>query len=391
VRRVARRARTANIVSIVRRMEERAGCVTRHTIPVSSLTRHIDENKFQYLCYGFTKSKLFKKNAHMKKFVIYTIVGAILYSIAGCVTATNDKEEKEKLKIGYLPIAECLPLYVAKEKGFFEKYGLDVELVSATGGPVIFTELKAGTIDIGFSNVVSLIKQANSGNSYSSVFGATYESLSHVNHGMFVARDSDTTNLSGKIFGLNARNNIEELMLLNYLKGKGVEINQALLEQFKEIPFPQMLTSLKDKTINVACVVEPFITTAKNDTTNYRYLGNHYAGNYQNRILVATYVAKNTFVHDNAQVIKKFISAMSDATAEINEDNNVARSWITKYTRMDEKLLSKISLPEFAPVIETEELTKIIKLMYNDTINRYKGFIPNPGSKVESKQLIYKP
>ncbi|AFY72410.1 ABC-type nitrate/sulfonate/bicarbonate transport system, periplasmic component [Synechococcus sp. PCC 7502] len=44
-------------------------------------------------------------------------------------TATGQKPEVTKVKLGYIPIVEAAPLIIAKEKGFFAKYGLpDVEL-----------------------------------------------------------------------------------------------------------------------------------------------------------------------------------------------------------------------------------------------------------------------
>jgi len=44
------------------------------------------------------------------------------------------KEKSEKLKVGYIPISECVQLYVAKDLGYFKKYNVDVELVSLAGG-----------------------------------------------------------------------------------------------------------------------------------------------------------------------------------------------------------------------------------------------------------------
>ena len=37
------------------------------------------------------------------------------------------KVEKKALKLGYMPLSDCLPLLVAQEKGFFAQEGLEVE------------------------------------------------------------------------------------------------------------------------------------------------------------------------------------------------------------------------------------------------------------------------
>ena len=42
--------------------------------------------------------------------------------------------EKKKLTIGFIALTDCAPLVIAKEKGFFKKYGLDVHVVKEGGG-----------------------------------------------------------------------------------------------------------------------------------------------------------------------------------------------------------------------------------------------------------------
>jgi hypothetical protein len=44
-------------------------------------------------------------------------------------TRTNGaKIEKKALKLGYMPLSDCLPLLIAQDKGFFNQEGLKVEL-----------------------------------------------------------------------------------------------------------------------------------------------------------------------------------------------------------------------------------------------------------------------
>jgi NitT/TauT family transport system substrate-binding protein len=321
----------------------------------------------------------------MKKTVFYALAVLMLSTaFESCTTKSN------KIKVGYLPIAECLPLYVAKEKGYFEKYGLEVELVSESGGPAVFKELEAGAIEIGFSNVVTLVKQNNAGKDYNSVFGATYETATNINHAIFGRKDSPISLDSNAKFGVNARNNVEELMLLHFLKGKGMTLNKKLLTHFVEVPFPQMLSSLRDKNIDYGCVVEPSITIAKNDTISLKYVGNHYPATESNKVLVATYVSKKSTINAKKKDIDSFIKAMSDATDYINGKNADPRDFIKKYAKIDEKLLPKISLPEFSAKIDETELSEIIELMYSTELNFNNSFIANPENKISATSLIFK-
>lgn len=53
---------------------------------------------------------------------------------------------KTPLKIGYLPLAAGLPLYLALEKGYFKQAGLNVEAIKLSGEQQVVKELMAGRI-----------------------------------------------------------------------------------------------------------------------------------------------------------------------------------------------------------------------------------------------------
>lgn len=56
--------------------------------------------------------------------------------------------EKTKLKIGFIALMDSAPLIIAKEKGFFKKYGLDVHVAKEGGGwPGIQQKVISGEYD----------------------------------------------------------------------------------------------------------------------------------------------------------------------------------------------------------------------------------------------------
>lgn len=55
--------------------------------------------------------------------------------------------EKSHLKIGYIPLIDCAALAIAKERGIFEKYGLDVELVAEPSWANIRDKVALGLLD----------------------------------------------------------------------------------------------------------------------------------------------------------------------------------------------------------------------------------------------------
>ena len=55
--------------------------------------------------------------------------------------------EKKALKLGYMPLSDCLPLLVAQEKGFFNQEGLEVELQQEVSWSNIRDKVIVGHLD----------------------------------------------------------------------------------------------------------------------------------------------------------------------------------------------------------------------------------------------------
>lgn len=59
----------------------------------------------------------------------------------------NLEIEKSKINLGFVPLTDCAPLVIAKEKGFFEKQGLKVELSKESSWSNIRDKVCAGMLD----------------------------------------------------------------------------------------------------------------------------------------------------------------------------------------------------------------------------------------------------
>jgi nitrate/nitrite transport system substrate-binding protein len=92
-----------------------------------------------------------------RQFLQYSTLTAAGFTLAACTNqgsthftqpaANFGKLEKTDLKIGIVSSLDCLPLVVAKEKGMFKKYGLDVTLVKQPTWEQVQQELHDGKVD----------------------------------------------------------------------------------------------------------------------------------------------------------------------------------------------------------------------------------------------------
>jgi nitrate/nitrite transport system substrate-binding protein len=55
--------------------------------------------------------------------------------------------EKTNITLGFIPLTDCAPLVVAKERGYFARYGLDVTLSKETSWANIRDKVALGILD----------------------------------------------------------------------------------------------------------------------------------------------------------------------------------------------------------------------------------------------------
>jgi len=80
----------------------------------------------------------------VKKLMLLTVALYFLFAMPATVPA-----QRKTLRISYpAPVTVYLPLWVAKDAGFFAKNGLDVELVHVGSSPLSLSAFFAGEIDI---------------------------------------------------------------------------------------------------------------------------------------------------------------------------------------------------------------------------------------------------
>lgn len=286
--------------------------------------------------------------------------------------STSCTKKDDRITVGYMPIAECVQLYVAKDMGYFDKYNVQVELISMAGGSEILNALNSNSVDVGFSNVVSLVLHKAQGSKFFSVFGGTMETSFNQNHALLINKKKQKqemkSTLNGAKISVNTFKNIEELMMRKYLKKYGLTWDDV---EKVEIAFPRMLPLLESGELTASCVVEPFITIASQDSNSLIVnVANQYLSTTP-KTLVATYVSSQKSIDKKTQQLEGFIRAMEDATDYIKNNESEAREIIGNYTKIPKEMLPKIGLSEFLKTIDLKQL----ELVINDMVEF--GYITN--------------
>jgi len=93
----------------------------------------------------------------MNRFASWVAAATLLLASAAVAQSVAPLAPRETVRIAYVPITKFGTLYVAAERGLFDKYGIDVEINRVASGSEAIAFLEQGQIDVGgIAIVVSL-------------------------------------------------------------------------------------------------------------------------------------------------------------------------------------------------------------------------------------------
>lgn len=184
--------------------------------------------------------------------------------------------EKINLDIGFIPLTDCAPLIVAKEKGFFSAYGLEqVNLVRKPGWRALANDMATGQLDAAQMLAGMPLAMTLGSDSQPSVPIVTALTLSRngnaitwskrlYDQGIRTLEDfkrSITTD-PDKVhtFGMVHPNSMHNLLLRYWLASHGIDPDWDV--SLTVIPPPQMVSNLKAGNIDGYCVGEPWNSRA---------------------------------------------------------------------------------------------------------------------------------
>ncbi len=184
--------------------------------------------------------------------------------------------EKINLEIGFIPLTDCAPLVVAKEKGFFEKHGLEEVTLNrepswkaiAKGvatGRLDAAQMVAGmplTLTIGAGNkpsvpIVSALTLSRNGNAITlskHLYDQGVRTLADFKAALQATPDKVHT------LGVVYPSSMHNLMLRYWLASGGIDPDRDVA--LTVIPPPQMFSNLKAGNIDGYCVGEPWNSRA---------------------------------------------------------------------------------------------------------------------------------
>ena len=292
------------------------------------------------------------------------LVGTL--ALSGCTSDSSPSPESapttsdsvESLSLLVVPGPDSAIAYVAKEEGFFEKHGLDVEVTVGQGGAAIAAALQSGGADIGILNYVSLFSAAANGLPLSIV---APDSLGgRVDPGLYVMEGgsiSDVGDLKGKNVGVISTGSISDLLTNVQLEGAGLSPSDVT---YVSVPVPTAVAALTGGQVDAMFLDQPSSLEATSEGAVRLFSG--FSGAAAD-LPIGGYIASNAWIADNADTIEKFRAAIKEAVAANEADPELAASMVPTYTAITAEQMPDIVMPTFVDSLDMDELQRVPDLM----------------------------
>ena len=257
-----------------------------------------------------------------------------------------------KLRVGYIPIGIYSYFWRARDAGYFKDEKLEVELVPMAGGGQIIPALQSGALQFGISDALGVLNARNGG------IPATYVSFNFSQtsadpvHAVLTTDPNIKTvaDLKGKSVATNLSYNTDWTMMRAWLRKNDVDLKSVT---FREVPFPDMLSALRNNTVSAVGASEPFITMGKEQGA--RVLG-YYFTDVQSPIVLSGIVALTPYIEKNKDTVKRFTRAINRAIDDYNADPMTARKTIEANTKIPPTVVEKMGLGKWQTRVPAEQM-----------------------------------
>ena len=285
------------------------------------------------------------------------------------------------VRIGAIPIEGSMQATYAKEMGFFAKAGIDAEIQYMNGGSAIAAAVLSGAIDIGYSAVDTLATARSKGVQLVFVAPGSEYSTELTGHDAALVVPASSTirtakDLNGKTIGVNSLSGIALLGTRVWIDQNG---GDASTVKFTEVPFATMPVALETARVDAVQVAEPFITQAIKSGRLLTYGMNDAIAKH---FLISAWFATPQWAAAHADTVRRFASAMRDASLWANQKTNQGKSAdiLAKNTKLEPGVIATMSRAVFA-----DQLTPALLQPLVDVNAKYSKIPAAP-----AQELIYK-
>lgn len=243
-----------------------------------------------------------------KRILAVTLITALAFmTLFGCA---SKKKETGQTKVVLNEVAHSIfyaPMYVAIEKGYFAKEGIDLELVCGFGADKVMTAVLSGEADIGFMGSEASIYTYNEG---ANDYVVNFAQLTQRAGNFLVARekldDFSWEDLKGSLVLGGRKGGMPQMVFEYILKQHGID-PKTDLDINQNIDFGSTAAAFSEGQGEFSVEFEPHATSLEKAGKGYVVAS---LGEDSGYVPYTAFSAKGSYLKENPKTIQKFVNAL---------------------------------------------------------------------------------
>lgn len=291
--------------------------------------------------------------------LVRKVLASFVAGLIALGVAANASAQNAKVVVAYTGASDFTAAYLAKDRGIFEKHGLDVELQLVANGGAATAAINSGAAQFGGLTPSVLLPAVANGLDF--VVGAGAQIVPTGSKlGLLARQDLDLSAqgaYSGKTIGVPGLNGALHVLARKWIADKGEDVASV---NFVEVPFGQMPDALKGKQVDLVVSADPFY--GRIVAQNLAVPAGDIASVLPDQSLVSLYGATRTWANANKETVGKFVAALDEAAALVAQDPDAARAAIGNYVKLPPELLSTLAMPGLKAKVAPEQIVPWIEM-----------------------------
>jgi NitT/TauT family transport system substrate-binding protein len=285
-----------------------------------------------------------------------------LAAVLAGASAAAAQQKLTPLKVGVLKMAALTNPWVAKQRGIFERNGLDVTLVEFRSGNEAISAHRGGSVDVVLAIPGTAMTAIERGFDLVAVAQNEIAQKQGPDTGSVqVLKDSPykaLADLAGKKIAVSGLHSQKTVAMQTVFRNAGVDPAKLVLV---EIPFSSQADALKSKQVDAINTVDPYTTQVL-----AMGLGRVIAWDYVDSIPeqpLGAWFARSTFTKSNPDVIDRFNKSIKESIDYMWADQNRARSEVVAYTGLDAALVKEMPMIGWDYKVRLEKWQAVVDMM----------------------------
>lgn len=261
------------------------------------------------------------------------------------------------VRVGALPQEVSAEIFYGIDMGFFKKHGLDVQLTTFTNGSAIAAGVASGSLDVGLSDLISIISAHARGVPFVYLTPGLVQSDKAPAFGIVVRGDApihSAKDLNGKTFGTNGLNNISVIPTEAWIDRNGGDSKSI---KWVEIPMPSMQGALAQGQVDATLPNEPALSNMLDSGDRAIFMDKNTIAPV---FLLSGWVATREWTEKNPQTAAKFVAAIRETAAWANANHAASAPILSKYTKIPLPVIEHMHRANFSENFDTALIQPVI-------------------------------